>query len=99
RILWRVQPAMIWSSFHCFLTVAVLSESLSGSGAIRIRSGLELGQIDPAPLGPALQAELDELDALRRFEQVPLEVALAPDVFEEEFPLDLERVVERRAVG
>ena len=49
--------------------------------------------VEPAPLGPALQAELGELHALRAFEQVPAERAALDDVPQEQLPLHLERVV------
>src|SRR3954468_8541701 len=49
--------------------------------------------VEPFLLLPALEAELNQLDALGGFEQVPAEGALAGDVLEEELPLHLEGVV------
>jgi len=53
----------------------------------------ELWYVEPFLLLPALEAELNQLDALGGFEQVPAEGALAGDVLEEELPLHLEGVV------
>lgn len=63
RIPWRAQPSMICASFHCFLTVAVLSESLAESATLGPvpRQGFALdldaeagrvGQFEPAVVLP-----------------------------------------------
>src|SRR5208282_206027 len=55
-------------------------------------SALQLGNVDPAPLGPALEAELGELDAFGPREQIPAEGSAFHDVPDVELPLRLEAV-------
>ena len=55
--------------------------------------------VDPAALGPGLQAQLRQLDALRAFEESPAERLVLDDVPQEELPLHLEGVVEAALAG
>src|SRR5262245_27806169 len=52
-------------------------------------SGAQCRNVEPFLLPPALQPELRELHAFRRFEQIPAERTLARDMPEKELPLRL----------
>ena len=56
-------------------------------------SGFQSGDVEPSPLGPALEAQLRELNALRALQKVPAERRIAEQMANEQFPFDLERVV------
>src|SRR6185295_9253702 len=59
----------------------------------------ERGDVDPAPLLPARERRLDELDALGAFLERPLVGSGIDDVADEVLPLDLEAVVVDLRVG
>src|SRR5205807_4889070 len=56
-------------------------------------SDLQLGQIDPAPLGPALVSDLRELHAPGAGEQIPRERPALRDMPQEQLPLRAESVL------
>src|SRR6202049_1108541 len=56
-------------------------------------SSLQSRDVEPPPLGPALQTQLRELDAFGALEQVPAEAGVVEQMANKQFPFDLERVV------
>src|SRR5690242_19847319 len=56
-------------------------------------SDVELRHVEPAPLGPALQAQLGELHARGALGEIMLPRRAGDDVADEVLPLDLEAVV------
>src|SRR5581483_923687 len=72
----------------------ILSFSFSGAFMALVRRlGLELGHVDPAPLLPAAQRAVDELQALGALDEIPAERGAFADVPDEELPFGLERVL------
>src|SRR5262245_62093180 len=63
------------------------------SWPIQQTSHLQRGDVDPAPLFPALGRRFDKLKPLRAFEQRVLERRIFIELSDEHLPLDLEAVV------
>src|SRR6185312_17568366 len=73
------------------------SFSVSGKAIAELLDRERL-DVDPAPLLPARERRLDELDALGALDEVPLVRRVLDDVADEVLPLDLEAVVVRRRI-
>src|ERR1022692_2574511 len=57
-----------------------------------IALALQRGNVEPSPLGPALETQLRELDPFGAFEKVPSKGHVVEQMTNEQFPLDLECV-------
>src|SRR6185295_3532530 len=84
-------PYLASGKMDCFASLAMTAPYTSA--LYRIDLDLDRGDVDPAPLAPALQRAFGELHALGAFQQRVFIGRVLADVTDEHFPLLLEPVV------